>query len=108
MEYDEQIDFIAWFKDKYPHILIYMIPNEYVHISHLKYFRLEGGRAGMPDLHIPEWNMWIEMKRITGELSAKQKCVINELKRIGHVVIVGYGCKDAIEKITAFKHETDN
>ena len=58
--------------------------------------KVEGLSAGVPDLCVPEWNLWVEMKRQQGgRLSAKQKDWIEHLEEIGHTVIVGKGWEDA-------------
>lgn len=57
---------------------------------------VEGLSAGVPDLCVPEWSLWIEMKRQEGgRLSAKQKDWIAYLEEVGHTVIVGKGWEDA-------------
>lgn len=54
----------------------------------------------MPDLCVPEWSLWIEMKRQEGgRLSAAQKDWIEYLEEVGHTVIVGKGWEDAREQI---------
>lgn len=63
--------------------------------------KAEGVASGVPDLFVPAWGLWIEMKRQTnGRLSDNQKDWIAYLESIGHTVIVGYGFDDAREKIT--------
>jgi len=56
----------------------------------------------MPDLQVVLQGgkvIWIEMKRTKGGvLSDKQKLVHAHLRRLGHVVIVGLGGKDAVEQ----------
>lgn len=45
---------------------------------------------------MPEWSLWIEMKRQEGgRLSAAQKDWIAYLEEVGHTVIVGRGWEDA-------------
>lgn len=62
--------------------------------------KMEGLTPGVPDLFIPEWGLWVEMKRVKGgALSKAQKDIIPELERVGYTVIVGYGCDDALEKV---------
>ena len=57
---------------------------------------VEGLSAGVPDLCVPEWSLWIEMKRQEGgRLSAAQKDWIAYLEEVGHTVIVGKGWEDA-------------
>jgi hypothetical protein len=63
-----------------------------------KHLKEEGVVAGIPDLHIPELNLYIEMKRTKGgSLSKVQKEIIAHLKTIGCRVEVCLGFKEAKE-----------
>ena len=103
-EHEEQREFVMWFRQTYPEVRIYAIPNgEKRSKAAAGRLKAEGVSSGVPDLHIPEWRCWIEMKRSEGgRLSANQKDWIKYLKGIGDHVIVGEGKDDAIEKITLF------
>jgi hypothetical protein len=100
-EHDEQTGLVTWFRAKWPRVLIYAIPNgEHRAISTAKKLKAEGVVSGMPDLHVPEWGLWIEMKRTKGgRLSPEQKEMIRYLESIGQRVIVGYGAADASRQI---------
>jgi len=66
--------------------------------------RAEGVQAGIPDLFVPAWLLWVEMKRETGGVLAPvQKDWIVYLKGIGHRVIVGRGFEDAKRQILDVK-----
>jgi hypothetical protein len=100
-EHSEQVGFVMWFRLKFPDVLIFAIPNgsqrSKVTGKHLKD---EGVVPGIPDLYIPAWKVWVEMKReYGGTLSDVQEGVIHYLKSIGDTVIVGYGATDASKKI---------
>ena len=99
-EHDEQVGFVNWFRAKFAGVLIFAVPNGGKRsISAGKKFKAEGVVAGVPDLFIPEWNLWVEMKRESGgRLSPDQKEMIAYLERIGHCVIVGKGAADASKK----------
>ena len=103
-EHSEQVGFINWFRAKYPDVLIFAIPNgEKRAISVAKRLKMEGVVRGVPDLFIPAWNLWIEMKRVSGgRLSTDQKQMISYLENIGHTVIVGKGATDASQHIRKF------
>jgi len=103
-EHSEQVGFINWFRSQYPEILIFAIPNgEKRAISVAKRLKMEGVVRGVPDLFIPAWNLWIEMKRVSGgRLSTDQKQMISYLENIGHSVIVGKGATDASQHIRKF------
>jgi hypothetical protein len=60
----------------------------------------EGVSSGVPDLYIPAWKTWIEMKRQKGgSVSPDQKEWIQYLESIGDKVIIGKGCEDAARKL---------
>ena len=103
-EHSEQVGFINWFRSQYPEILIFAIPNgEKRAISVAKRLKMEGVVRGVPDLFIPAWNLWVEMKRVSGgRLSTDQKQMISYLENIGHTVIVGKGATDASQHIRKF------
>ena len=103
-EHSEQVGFINWFRSQYPETLIFAIPNgEKRAISVAKRLKAEGVVRGVPDLFIPAWNLWVEMKRVSGgRLSTDQKQMISYLENIGHTVIVGKGATDASQHIRKF------
>jgi len=103
-EHSEQVGFINWFRSQYPEILIFAIPNgEKRAISVAKRLKAEGVVRGVPDLFIPAWNLWVEMKRVSGgRLSTDQKQMISYLENIGHTVIVGKGATDASQQVLKF------
>lgn len=100
-EHAEQRDFIRWFRKQYPSVRIFAIPNGGGRSkSEALRLRLEGVSAGVPDLYIPAWSLWIEMKRQKGgRVSPAQKDWHAYLQSIGDQVLVCKGCKHAIESI---------
>ena len=100
-EHDEQAGFVQWFRAKWPCVLIFAIPNGGKrNISTAKKLKAEGVVPGVPDLFIPAWGIWIEMKRQKGgRTSSDQDDMISYLESIGHRVIVGYGATDASDKL---------
>ena len=65
--------------------------------------KVEGVVRGVPDLYVPEANLWIEMKRsLGGRLSAEQKDWITYLQDVGHCAIVCAGCNDAQQKVRSY------
>jgi hypothetical protein len=106
-ESQEQIGLVQWFRLKFPNVLIYHIPNGgQRNIRTGIRFKSEGVVAGIPDLHIPDWSLWIEMKRKDGgTVSYEQKKIHTYLKGIGHTVIIGNGAEDASRKILEFLKE---
>jgi len=76
---------------------VYAIPN------HKEQRKDIGAVAGMPDLQIVLQDgkvIWVELKRTKGGvLSPEQKRVHKALEDLGHIVILGYGAKDAVAKL---------
>jgi len=96
---------VKWFRKTYSHVRIFSVPNG-AHVGAAQAARLvvEGLSAGVPDLCVPEWNLWVEMKRQEGgRLSAKQKDWIEYLEGMGHTVIVGRGWEDARAQVITFR-----
>lgn len=100
-EDQEQMWFVQWFKRTYPSIRLMSIPNGgHRHIAVAAKMKATGQAKGVPDIFIPEWLLWIEMKRQTGGvLSPEQKDWIEYLKSIGHRFIVGRGFDDAKRQV---------
>lgn len=100
----EQMLFIQWFKRNHPNILIFHIPNGgYRRPSEAARLKAMGVVPGIPDLFIPEWRLFIEMKRTKGgKLSDVQKSVIKHLQCVNYSVILAHGHKQAIEQVTNF------
>jgi len=100
-EHDEQVGFVNWFRAKYPKVLIFAIPNGGKRsVGAGRKLKAEGVVAGIPDLFIPAWDVWVEMKRSkAGRLSPDQKKIIEYLENEGYKVIVGKGATDASRQI---------
>lgn len=103
-EHVEQRNFVSWFRKTYPEVRIFAIPNgEKRSKSVACRLKVEGVSPGVPDLFIPGWNLWIEMKRQKGgSISAHQKSWLSYLIDCGHSVEVCFGCDDAKRKVVAF------
>jgi len=106
-EHTEQVNFVRWFRLQYRDVLIFAIPNgeQRNKITGAK-LKAEGVTAGVPDLFIPAWKLFIEMKRSKGgSLSAVQKERIKELEEAGYRVFVCKGFDDAREQVQRFRGE---
>lgn len=100
-EHYEQREFVSWFRKTYPSVRIFAIPNGGWR-SRLTAAKLkaEGASPGVPDLFIPAWLVWVEMKRSKGgRLSDKQKDWREYLLSIGHTFILANGKQEAIDAI---------
>jgi len=103
----EQALFVSWFKKNYKSVYILHIPNggkrDAITANKMK---VAGVSAGVPDLFIPAWKVFIEMKRSNGtikDLSDAQKNWIDYLNDVGYTCYVGFGC-DHAQKII-IEHE---
>lgn len=105
LEHDEQVAFVTFFERLYPQVRILAIPNgTRAGIRAAIKAKKEGVKKGVPDLYIPEWKVWVEMKRRKGSsTSPEQKDWHEYLKSIGDHVILAKGFDDAIEQIKVLK-----
>lgn len=104
-EHLEQVRLVSWFRKTYPDVRIFAIPNGGARTGSqgLK-FKSEGVSPGVPDLFIPAWGMWVEMKRQKGgTVSPDQKDWIAYLDDCGYQCIVGRGFEDARRQIEMTK-----
>lgn len=103
-EHEEQREFVSWFRRTHPGVRIFAIPNGGRRgMAEAARLKVEGVSAGVPDLHVPAWNLWVEMKRTKGgRVDAPQADWHAYLRDIGHVVIVGKGAEDAKEQVDRF------
>ena len=109
-EHEEQRELVRWFRQTWPDVRIFAIPNGGARSkATAAKLKAEGVVAGIPDLFIPAWRLWIEMKRTKGgSLSKEQKDCITYLKSEGYQVIVGRGDNDARAKVLEFIANKDN
>jgi hypothetical protein len=97
----EQMLFVKWFRRTYEGVRIFAIPNGGSRRpSEGAKLKATGVQKGVPDLFVPQWNMWIEMKRQKGGVvSPEQKDWAEYLRAIGHTVIIARGFEDAKAQI---------
>lgn len=96
-EHTEQVRFITWFRSTYPGVLIFAVPNAGQRANGFRYVA-EGLVAGVPDLFIPAWRLWIEMKLPGGRVSPAQKQIMANLSEVGYTCAVCYGFEDACNR----------
>lgn len=104
-EHQEQREFVSWFRQNYPGTRIFAIPNG-GRRSKTEALRLkvEGVSPGVPDLFIPAWCVWVEMKRQKGgRVDPAQTDWHAYLQGIGHTVLVCKGCLDAVRQINIYR-----
>ena len=96
-EHAEQVKFVWWFRQAYPSVLIFAIPNGGFRSKvTAQKMKMEGVTPGVPDLCIPEWKTYIEMKRVkNSSTSPEQRAIIEQLKGCGYTVEVCKGFEAA-------------
>jgi hypothetical protein len=99
-EHVEQREFVSWFRQTYT-ARIFAIPNgEARSRTAGARLKVEGVSPGVPDLCVPAWGLWIEMKRADGGVvSTVQADWHAYLASVGHTVIIGHGLADAQKKM---------
>lgn len=102
-EFQEQETFVSWFRASYPGVLIFAIPNGIrTSIRSAVKAKREGVVSGVPDLYIPKYFLFIEMKRRTKcVVSREQKLILNYLNENGQTAVVAKGCDEAISLVKA-------
>lgn len=100
-EHEEQRQFVSWFRQTYHGVRIFAIPNGGIRSkSQAGRLKAEGVSPGVPDLFVPAWALWIEMKRQKGgSVSIEQKDWHEYLMSIGHKVLIAKGFDDAVKKL---------
>ena len=100
-EHEEQRQFVQWFRRAYHDVRIFAIPNGGARSAATAgRLKAEGVTSGVPDMFVPAWSLWIEMKRTKGgSVSAEQKDWLQYLEGIGHTAIVCRGAEDAKRQV---------
>jgi len=111
-EHEEQVGFINWFRENYPELIIFAVPNGGMrHPRVAEKLKAEGVMAGVPDLCVllPDAKVvWVEMKRVKGSrLSSDQKEFIQKAHDYGHTVLVCKGATDASMQIIDYFNKKD-
>ena len=103
-EHEEQRELVRWFRQTWPGVRIHAIPNGGARSKATAgRLKAEGVASGVPDLFVPAWRLWVEMKRTKGgSVSAEQKDWIAYLQEVGYCAIVCKGAEDAKRQISAF------
>lgn len=96
-EHFEQRELVKWFRQTFDGVRIFAIPNGGARgIATAARLKVEGVSAGVPDLYVPAWRLWIEMKQVKGGVVEKnQKDWHQYLTTLGDRVIVGHGADEA-------------
>ena len=103
-EFKEQCDFVAWFRNEYPGIVLMSIRNGGSRSpKESRDQMLEGLYPGAADLFIPAWLCWIEVKRVRGSVwSEQQQAFKAYVESIGQTYLLAYGFEDGRSKLISF------
>jgi hypothetical protein len=106
-EHEEQREFVRWFRQTYVGVRIFAIPNGGARSKATAgKMKAEGLSPGVPDLFIPAWGLWIEMKRAKGgKHETVQKDWAAYLEACGYSVILCKGAMAAHDQVIAFDIE---
>ena len=106
-EHEEQREFVMWFRQTFNGVRIMAIPNGGVRSpATAGRLKAEGVSRGVPDLFIPAWRLWIEMKRVKGgHVSSDQKSWLAYLSDNGYQTVVCRGAEDARNYINFIVNE---
>ena len=101
LEEAEQATFVSQFAKAFPHVRMFAIPNGgFRHKATAVKLQITGTSKGVPDLYIPAWKCWIEMKRTKGgRVSEEQKSWHEYLAGIGDTVLVTKGWEEAMKQV---------
>ena len=108
-EFQHQAAFVHWFKLQYPGTLLYAIPNGAylagdgpMRARRMQKLKAEGLFPGIPDICIPAWHLYVEMKREKGGVvSDAQRDAQAALRAAGYITIIARGFEDAKAQVAA-------
>jgi hypothetical protein len=104
-EFEEQCNFVHWFKKTYPGVVIMSIRNGGSRTPRERVDQMrEGLHPGAADLYVPEWHLWIEFKKVKGGVLSEEqqnfaKYVVEECHDYW---MLAEGCENAKRKLTGF------
>lgn len=107
LEDEEQIEFVRWFKEKYPNTDIAMFRNDGTRsFAERPKQLLMGLLKGASDLVVLDWHLYIEMKRIKNSVISDEQITFAE-RRIanGDFHFFAFGADDAKQKTLNFYDE---
>ena len=109
-EHEEQCVFVSAFRKAFRGVRIIAIPNGgWRDIKTAARLKAEGVVKGVPDLFVPEWGLWIEMKRQKGgTLSDDQKDWIDYLQSRGYKAVCCKGADEAMKAASERDKEINN
>jgi hypothetical protein len=110
-EHDEQVKFFEEFREHYPTIVGFAIPNGGKRniLVALK-LKEEGVLSGVPDIFIADGKpgLFIEIKIHPNKPSENQIKVMTALKDVGYSVVVAYSCAEAMQSVEFYLNSKKN
>lgn len=111
-EHAEQVALFAWAEDNVERLpalsLMFAIPNGgHRHRSVAVQLKMEGVKAGVPDLMLP-WpargkaGLFIEMKYGKNQPTNSQQLWLQRLAQAGYATAICYGCEEAVRVIEEY------
>jgi hypothetical protein len=104
-EFEEQCEFVHWFKKTYPGVVIMSIRNGGSRTPRERADQIrEGLHPGAADLFIPAWRLWIEFKKVKGGIVSKEQEKFADYVRntCNDYYFLAEGCEQGKLKILAF------
>lgn len=103
-EHAEQVAFVA--RCRRENIFVFSIPNgvnlsdSKLRFAEMEKLKAEGLVKGIPDLFLPQFQLFIEMKKRQGGVVSKEQLECHEkLRACGYTVVVARGAKCAWQEI---------
>lgn len=100
-ERQEQPAFLTAFKTRWPGVLIFSSGNGASGGGKREKSKMktQGLVSGVPDLFIPEWFTFIELKqKKSGKASEEQNEMMEKLTKMGYVCLVSHGADEAMRQ----------
>jgi hypothetical protein len=109
-EFEEQAALVHWFRKTYPDVWIYANRNGGTRTPREKIDQIrEGVLAGVADLFVPGFMLYVEMKRTKGGVTSDTQIAFKEhVESFGYTWILGEGFYDAKAKILEFVEKRIN
>lgn len=100
---------MSWFRKRWPGVRIFAIPNGGARgLAAGARLKAEGVEPGVPDLYVPAWKLWVEMKREKEySVSAAQRDWIDYLQSVGDCAIVCRGFNEARTLVLQWRGESE-
>ena len=103
-EHLQQVRLVSWFRKTFPETRLFSIPMGGARsVSTGAMLRAEGACKGVPDICIPAWMLFIEMKKSEGgKVSIEQRDWLQYLNSVGYTAKVCHGFEEAKAFIQKF------